>query len=194
MPDLTWLWGRGASERLCKRKLRGRSDERRKHLNLPHLCIATPRAKDIADGMEWKLYWPRKIGSCHTARQGATRSAIVNFTSVLCPPTATNIARSSTANIYSWLTFKPLVIMFGLSSTTGTPDGKGLVIIVHGASSTVRTAERAIVFIHVSTYGKDQDTVSNAAMATIRQLQALFTEISPRTESGEPTADSPVPA
>jgi len=84
--------------------------------------------------------------------------------------------------------------MFGLTASSNTADGKekALKIVVQGTSSITRTAERAIVSIQVSTEGKDQESVSNQAMTTAKQLQTLFTELSPKTELGEPTAAAAV--
>jgi len=84
--------------------------------------------------------------------------------------------------------------MFGLTTSSNTADGKEktLTIVVQGTSSITRTAERAIVSIQVSTEGKDQESVSKQAMTTAKQLQTLFTELSPKTELGEPTAAAAV--
>jgi uncharacterized protein len=86
--------------------------------------------------------------------------------------------------------------MFGPRASSNVAEGKekALKIVVQGTSSITRTAERAIVSIQLSTEGKDRDSVSNQAMITAKQLQTLFTELSPKTESGEPTAEAAVTA
>jgi len=69
-----------------------------------------------------------------------------------------------------------------------------LTITVQGNSTITRTAERAIVTFAVFTEGNDQEAVSKDVTATSKSLQILFTEISPKTESGEPTPEAPVTA
>jgi uncharacterized protein YggE len=69
-----------------------------------------------------------------------------------------------------------------------------LTIIVQGSSTITRIAERAIICIEVSTEGNDQEFVSKAVTATSKSVQKLITELSPKTDSGEPTSDAPVTA
>lgn len=69
-----------------------------------------------------------------------------------------------------------------------------LAITVQGNSTITRTAERAIVTFAVFTEGNDQEAVSKEVTATSKSLQSFFTEISPKTDSGDPKPEAPVTA
>ena len=86
--------------------------------------------------------------------------------------------------------------MFSLSQSSSNADckEKALTIVVQGTSSIARTAERAIVGVQLTTEGKDQETVLNQVMSTAKQLQTFFTQLSPKTESGEPATEAAITA
>jgi len=71
---------------------------------------------------------------------------------------------------------------------------KALTIIVQGTSSITRTAERAIVAIQLTTEDKDPETVLKQVTSSAKQLQSSFTQLSPKTESGEPATDAAITA
>jgi uncharacterized protein YggE len=69
-----------------------------------------------------------------------------------------------------------------------------LTIIVYGTSAVTRAPERAVVSIIVSSEDSNQEAVSKDVTATSKSLQKLFTELSSKADSGQPTPEAPVTA
>ncbi|BAE66501.1 hypothetical protein BDV35DRAFT_298830 [Aspergillus flavus] len=68
----------------------------------------------------------------------------------------------------------------------------GLTIHTVGTSTLHRQAERAVIYLDVSSDGSDQSTVSQDVTRTSNRLQSLLKEIAPKQDSGDPTPEAPV--
>ncbi|KAJ5836463.1 hypothetical protein N7447_002489 [Penicillium robsamsonii] len=67
-----------------------------------------------------------------------------------------------------------------------------LKIVLEGKSSITRQPERAALAFVIHTSGPNQETVSKEAIEASNEINRLFNELPPKTETGETIAGSPV--
>ncbi|KAF4765045.1 hypothetical protein HAV15_003089 [Penicillium sp. str.  len=67
-----------------------------------------------------------------------------------------------------------------------------LTITVGGSSVITRRPERGVLNLTVNAKGSTREIVSHKVSETTNELNQLFKELSPKTESGDPTADAAV--
>ncbi|KAF7530736.1 hypothetical protein PCG10_000246 [Penicillium crustosum] len=67
-----------------------------------------------------------------------------------------------------------------------------LTVTVSGSSAITRRPERGVLNLTVNAKGSTREIVSHKVLETTNELNQLFKELSPKTESGDPTADAAV--
>lgn len=67
-----------------------------------------------------------------------------------------------------------------------------LTITVGGSSVITRRPERGVLNVTVNAEGTTREIVSNKVTETSNELSKIFKELSPKTESGDPTADAAI--
>ncbi|KAJ5995724.1 hypothetical protein N7481_002701 [Penicillium waksmanii] len=67
-----------------------------------------------------------------------------------------------------------------------------LKVTVVGSSSISRQAERGVLTVSAKAEGPEKELVSQEVTSASKELHRMFTELSPKTESGAATADAPI--